>query len=100
MSAVCGSYFSVPRPSDRGDIGVAGPPSDGESVRHLDQMPVRVDELVFGVARHHATGPNLDDSPVAEQFYALTLDHPFTPAHRENICGALRRPFHGLTSGP
>src|SRR5262249_18673231 len=36
---------------DRGDIGVAGPTSDGESVRHLNQMSVRVGELVFGI--HH-----------------------------------------------
>jgi hypothetical protein len=52
---VSGMRFVFQRPQDaagdRGDIGVAGPTSDGESVRHLDQKPVRVRELVFGI--HH-----------------------------------------------
>jgi hypothetical protein len=52
VSAVCGSYFNVPK-MQRVIVATSAsaPTSDGESVRHLDQMPVRVGELVFGI--HH-----------------------------------------------
>jgi len=51
VSAVCGSYFNVPK-MQRAivDIGVAGPTSDGEAIRHLDQVPVCIGKLVFGIA--------------------------------------------------
>src|SRR5262245_49746329 len=35
---------------DGGDVGVAAPASDGEAVRHLDQMPVRIGERVLVIA--------------------------------------------------
>src|SRR5262249_61937455 len=51
---VSGVRFVFQRPEDaagdRGDIGVAGPTSDGEAIRHLDQVPVCIGKLVFRIA--------------------------------------------------
>jgi hypothetical protein len=47
--------FVLQRPQDAagdcGDIGIAGPASDGKGIRHLDHMPIRVGELVFGILK-------------------------------------------------